>query len=100
MRFSKPIILASSFCLLWWVYTAVHYNAVLYAYATTNLPIALLTTDSIFFGAIIVLISVLISMSGTAESYKRVIIITKPMRSLSVAVAILLMANLSSYFTS
>lgn len=94
------MVLASVLQVFWWILTWIDMNIIVKAYATTSLPMALLTVDSIFFGAIIVLMSILISMSGKKESYEHISIITKPMRSLSIGVAILLIANISSYFTS
>ena len=94
------MVLAIFFQLVWWILAGLDNKAIIQAYATTSLPMALLTIDSIFFGAIIVLISILFSMTGTKESYAHAIIITRPMRSLSIAVAILLIANITSYFTS
>ena len=93
-------VLASFLQLLWVIYTGKINKMVIHAYVTTNLPMALLTIDSIFFGAIIILISILISMSGTKENHNQVTVITRHMRTLSIAVAILLIANISSYFTS
>lgn len=97
---SSFMVLAFFFLLLWWILTGLDNKSIIQAYATTSLPMALLTIDSIFFGAIIVLISILISMTGTKESDAHALIITKPMRLLSIAVATLLIANITSYFTS
>ena len=97
---SSLMVLAIFFQLLWWILAGLDNKAIIQAYATTSLPMALLTIDSIFFGAIIVLISILISMTGTKESDAHALIITKPMRLLSIAVATLLIANITSYFTS
>lgn len=94
------MVLTSFLRLLWCILTGVDNKTVIWAYATTSLPMALLTIDSIFFGGIIVLTSILNSMSGKRESYIHVIVITRPMRSLSIGVAILLIANISSYLTS
>ncbi len=43
--------------------------------------------------------SILISKSDTSETYERVVDIVRKMRSLSIGVAILLIANISAYFT-
>ncbi len=97
---SKASLLSALvFIILWWIFTGVKYRAVIKAYATTNLSMALLTSDSIFFSAVIILLSILISMSGTKESSEKIEVITRPMRSLSIGIAILIIANISSYFT-
>ena len=90
---------ASVFVVFCWIFTGIKYRAVIKAYTNTNLSMALLTADSIFFSAVIILLSILISMSGTKESSEKIEIITRPMRSLSIGIASLIIANISSYFT-
>ena len=82
--------------IIWCLLTAIYYKTVIHAYVTTNLPMALLTAYSIFFGAIIVFISILISKSDTGKIQEHII----GLRSLSIGIAILLIANISTYFTS
>ena len=97
---SKASLLSALlFVVIWWIFTGMKYRAVMKAYAITNLSMALLTADSIFFSAVIILLSILISMSGTKESSEKIEVITRPMRSLSIGIAILIIANISSYFT-
>ncbi len=96
---NKRYIIGSLLTIIWIVLTGVYNHSVLTAYRTTNLANALLTMDSIFFGGIIVLISIVISMSGTAATYKPAMTIVRPLIALAGAIAILLMSNVLSYFT-
>ena len=96
----KSMSIGVIFILLWCIFTGIDYKAIIKGYATTSLPMALLTIDSIFFGAIIILISILISMAGTNETYKHIRPIIISFRTLSIGIAFLLIANISSYFTS
>ena len=102
INFSRGVILGAIFTyFIWLPFTWYYHKIVIHAYLTTNLSMALLTTDSIFFGAIIVFMSILISKSDTSETLKRVVVeIVRKMRSLSIGVSILLIANISAYFTS
>lgn len=97
---SHSMIVGIIFILLWWIFTGLDYKAIIKGYAITSLSMALITIDSIFFGAIIILISILISMTGTYKSYDHIRPIIMSLRTLSIAIAILLIANISSYFTS
>ena len=100
-NFSRGIVLGLILIIFIWLpLTVFYFKTVIHTYATTNLSMALLTTDSIFFGAIIVFMSILISKSYTRKTHKSVFGIVRKMRSLSIGVAILLIANISSYFTS
>lgn len=100
MELNYRNVIGSLLTLVWWILTGIYHESVLTAYNSSNLPSALLTADSIFFGAIIVMISVLISMSGTRESYPHVMTIIRPLLGLSGGIAILLLANVSAYLTS
>lgn len=84
---------------IWCPLTVFYFKTVIHTYATTNLSMALLTTDSIFFGAIIVFMSILISKSDTSKTQEHVVSIIG-LRNLSISIAILLIANVSTYFTS
>lgn len=100
MELNYRNVIGSLLTLVWWILTGIYHESVLTAYNSSNLPSALLTADSIFFGAIIVMISVLTSMSGTRESYPLVMTIIRPLLGLSGGIAILLLANVSAYLTS
>ncbi len=93
-------VIGSLLTLVWWILTGIYHENVIHAYNSSNLPSALLTADSIFFGAIIVLMSVVISLSGTEKSYLTAMKIIRPLLGLSGGIAILLLANISAYFTS
>ena len=97
---AKSLYIGDLFVVLWWIFATIDYKPIIKAYTTTSLPIALLTTDSIFFGAIIIMISILVSITGTTETYNHIVPIVIPLRALSIGIAILLIANISSYFTS
>lgn len=98
--FYFSFIFAGILLVVWLVLTGKYNTIILHAYVTTVLPTALLTIDSIFFGAITIITSVIIGMTGTPGTYKHAIGITKLLRSLSIGVAVLSIANISSYFTS
>lgn len=89
----------SLFTLMWCIITGIYSGSVLNAYNSTDLPIALLTIDSIFLGATFIMISVLISTEGLTNhpSYTRPRI--KRLAIISGAVSIFLITNISSYFT-
>lgn len=95
-NFSLRTTIGFGFTLIWWILTAIYYKTVMHAYATTYLPMALLTAYSIFFGAIIVFLSILISKSDTGKTQEHII----GLRNLSIGIAILLIANISTYLTS
>ena len=82
---------------IWIPLTGLYCKIVIHAYLTTNLSMALLTIDSIFFGAIIVFMSILIYKSDVSKTH--VISIVR-LRNLSIGLSILLIANISTYFTS
>ena len=63
-------IIGSLFTLICWMLTLIYYKSVLNAYNSTSFPYSHLTIDSLFFAAIIAMITVVISMSGTLETYR------------------------------
>ena len=93
-------IFGSLFTLVWLILTLIYYKDVLNAYNTTNLPYALLTVDSLFFAGIIVLIAAVFSVSGTYQSFQPSSIIINVLLDISGALAVLIIANISAYFTT
>ena len=86
--------------LIWWILTGYFHNEVIYAYSSTNLPNAMMIVDSIFFGAIFVVITVFISIEGMTSSAEYRKNVARRLLDTSGAVTILIIANLSSYFVS
>lgn len=81
--------------LIWGVVTFIFYKPVLDSYYSGKLQNALLEIDTIFFGGVIVLQAALINTKN--PKYKGSI---ETLQSLSMAQALLILANLASYFIS
>lgn len=92
---SKFIFLGAFFTLSWCIFTGIYYNVVINAYTKANLSDSLLTTFSIFFAATIVVASIFISTPNLKENKIQV----EGLRSLSIGISILLIANIASNFT-
>jgi len=93
-------IIGSLFTLIWWILTLIYYKNVLNAYNSTTLPYSLLTIDSLFFAGIIAMIAVVISISGTHETYGPASTISNKLLTISGGVAILIITNISAYITT
>ena len=99
-KIPRRTIIGSLFTFVWCILTLIYYKNVLNAYNSTSLPNALLTVDSLFFAGLIAMIAVVISMSGTRETYEPVSLIVNKLLTISGSVAILIIANISAYFTT
>lgn len=99
-QFNRISIIGSFFTLIWIVLTGIYIKNVLNAYNSTSLPSSLLIIDSFFFAGLIVLISIVVSMSGTRDTFLPAALIVNNLLNLSGGVAILVIANISAYFTT
>ena len=94
-------IIGSILTVIWCAVTGLDYRNILSVYNNSSLPIALVTIDAIFFGAVIVFVSIIISASFAKKgNYEPSKFLANRFLSLSGAVAILLIANISAYFVS
>ncbi len=92
IKITKEILILDFFGLIWIIYTLIRWQDVITSYKDTNLALALLTVDSIFFGALIIFISIIISSKYLAtKNYIHFINISK-------SIAFLIFVNISSYF--
>lgn len=92
---SKTTFLATVFVALWWIFTGIYHDSVIKAYSSTHLQIALLQTDTIFFGAAFLIISILFSRNVENNTFN-----VNRVRDFSIGISILIIANLSTYFVT
>lgn len=90
----------SIFTFVWIVLTLIYSKEVLNAYNSTRLPMALLTVDSLFFAGLIALIAAIISLSGTHDAFEHASLIINKLLNITGALAVLIIANISTYFTA
>ena len=93
-------VIGGFFTLVWWILTLIYYKNVLNAYNSTSLPYALLTVDSLFFAGSIALVAALFSLAGTPRTFKDIDLLIDNLLKISGALAVLIIANISAYFTS
>ena len=87
------------FLIIWYLLTLIYSGTVIHAYNYSNLPNAMLTTDTVFFGATLVITSILnAQLHNRNEDNDAIEFITK-FRALSIGISILIVVNISSYFT-
>lgn len=92
---SKGTYIGSFLVLFWWIFTGLYHNSVIRAYSSTHLQIALLQVDTIFFGGAFLIISILFNRNAENRIFN-----VYRVRDLSIGISILIIANLSTYFTS
>ena len=92
---SKGIVLGTVLVLFWWILTGLYHNSLIKAYSSTHLQIALLQVDTIFFGGAFLITSILFNIPVE----NRIINVYR-VRNLSIGISILIIANLTTYFTS
>jgi hypothetical protein len=92
---SKGTYIGSVLVLFWWIFTGLYHNSVIRSYSSTHLQIALLQVDTIFFGGAFLIISILFNRNAENRIFN-----VYRVRDLSIGISILIIANLSTYFTS
>ncbi len=93
-------IIGSFFTLIWCILTSIDYKNVLSVYNSSNLSYALITVYSLFFAGIIAMTAAVISLPVTNSLFENASDIIDVLLTLSGALAILIMANISAYFTT
>jgi len=93
-------IIGSLFIFIWLILTLISRGEVLNAYNSTSLPYALLTVDSLFFAGLIAIIAVVISIPRSRETCETTSLLVNNLLTISGSVAILIIANISAYFTT
>ena len=99
------LTIGSFLTVIWWLISGIYYHSVINSYKSTDLPNALLTIFSVFFGAIIIMISILISAGisknqvNPPNTHNGKLLIDR-FRKISIAISILLLFNVLSYFSS
>ena len=96
---SRLIVIGVFFVWVWIIFTGIYYGAIIHVYTNSNLPNALLTIDTIFFGATVVITSILIAQFYNRNEDNDAIEFIAKLRALSSGISILIVANIASYFT-
>ena len=99
LEFSRLIVIGGLFVWVWIIFTGIYYGSITHVYAISNLPNALLTIDAVFFGATMVITSILIPQLEKRKDNNYALQLIMGLRTLSIGISILLVANIASYFT-